>query len=300
MSSHHPHVALPHHRISVSGGAGTQKSGYLSRPEGPFKIYKKRWFELRGVSLFYFKDESVSKGGASASNGCLQVGRAKVKALSSGNNYFAFGLTQLNSSRMYIMHAPSEEERIEWLTALVHAGAIVNDKNNNKLPTVPLSISATNALIAAVVDTGDRRMFPSSSHEGWLNKLGGVKKNHFQQRYFVLVLSQLLYYTEPIFPRKDRDTEEDLVKKARGTIDLNGAVISIESNSLELYNQQYVFSLIPSERRKHSLMTSLWGQAFDNYVFACRDSADLHTWVNVLQKQSVFSYSLFCFLEANS
>jgi len=259
-------------------------SGYLERPEGPFKIYKKRFFELRGSTLFYFTSAAEAPQGATGANGALIVSGAELKALEPGaasGRPFAFGLKQaVGSNRMYIMNAESEQARIDWLSTLVGAGAHTADQlaASNVRPPQRGSIIATNQLIAAATALRDRRMFTASSHEGYLLKLGGVHKDTFQRRYFCIIQDTLVYYLEACFDSENRDLP-------RGTIQLTGGVVAVEpqATARALYDHDFVFTITPLHQPKHSLFTSLFGEISKKYVFVCQNGADLAAWVAAVQ-----------------
>jgi hypothetical protein len=187
-----------------------------------------------------------------------------------------------NANRMYIMNAESEQARIDWLSALVAAGARTADQSAASKARSPQqqrgSIIATNQLVSAAAASVDKRMFTASSHEGYMLKLGGLQKNYFQQRYFVVLHNHLLYFREPNF-------DDDHYEVPRGTIHLAGAVVALEppTTARQLYDHEFVFTITPLHQPKSSVFTSLFGEVTRKYVFVCRDAADLAGWVAAVQ-----------------
>jgi len=130
-----------------------------------------RWFSLHGTQLFYYEDESHSRGGASQANGCLMVAGATLRVLDAGQagRKHAFGLIQPCSTRMYIMAAPTEQAMINWLSVLVQAGAVAQDPPTRSVPKATTVVEPVP--VSAAVAAAQRPMFACSAHEGWLLKV---------------------------------------------------------------------------------------------------------------------------------
>lgn len=283
--------------------------------------HSRRWFSLHGTQLFYYEDEPHSRGGASQANGCLMVAGSTLRALepsqASGRRH-AFGLTQPCSSRMYIMDAPSEQSRIDWLAALVKAGALVDEPQTR---SVVKATTVVEPVPLAAAAAAQQPMFACSSHEGWLLKLGGASQRHcccycccrshsafapafsadsaaldacaaiicsgvqktsWQARYFVLLGQHLVYWKTPMAGLQSRTGPVEEHEAPRGSIHLEGAVLSIEQDSFALLGHAHAFTILPRENPKSSLFSSLFGETLKRYTFVARDAADLQQWVAAL------------------
>lgn len=252
-------------------------SGYLEKLGGWIKNWKRRWFVLQRSQLTYYTDEAEAAQGPAFARGSLLVCGSSLRALepsAASGKQFAIGLTQACSTRLYVFIAPNEQARIDWLTAFVKAGG------GSSRGSVSMGSHGGGLLGgAATLSPLPERMFAASSHEGFLQKLGGLQKTSWQSRYFVLLSDQLLYFREPNFSETATDNDAP-----RGNISLRGATLHIEPRSVEVYGVPHVFSITPAEPQR-SLMSSLLSKEPRAYVFYAKDYVDLSTWVTRLREK---------------
>ncbi|KAL9647939.1 hypothetical protein ABK040_008209 [Willaertia magna] len=86
-------------------------SGYLKKKGGNIKTYKRRWFELRGKFLFYFKKQGEKKptGIISISNATVEEDESKA---------MSFRLKGKNLARVYEISAENETDYNNWVKEL--------------------------------------------------------------------------------------------------------------------------------------------------------------------------------------
>ncbi|KAG2383554.1 hypothetical protein C9374_004225 [Naegleria lovaniensis] len=86
-------------------------SGYLKKKGGNIKTYKRRWFELRGKLLFYFKKQGDKKP-----TGFINISGAKVEV--DETKPISFKLRGKNLARVYEISAENEFDFNSWLKEL--------------------------------------------------------------------------------------------------------------------------------------------------------------------------------------
>lgn len=109
----------------------------------------------------------------------------------------------------------------------------------------------------------------------------GVQKTSWQARYFVLLGQHLVYWKTPMGLQSRAGPVEEH-EAPRGSIHLEGAVLSIEQDSFALLGHAHAFTILPRENPKSSLFSSLFGETLKRYTFVARDAADLQQWVAAL------------------
>lgn len=96
-------------KVSVSALGTPDKDGFLTKQGGAIKTWKKRWFVLKGDTLYYFKTQKDPE----------QTGEIKLEATSAcqpeqkkkGKYYFSVG----TPARVYLMFSDSEETMKQWV-----------------------------------------------------------------------------------------------------------------------------------------------------------------------------------------
>jgi hypothetical protein len=108
-----------------------------------------------------------------------------------------------------------------------------------------------------------------------------VQKTSWQARYVVLLGQHLVYWKTPMGLQSRAGPVEEH-EAPRGSIHLEGAVLSIEQDSFALLGHAHAFTILPRENPKSSLFSSLFGETLKRYTFVARDAADLQQWVAAL------------------
>eukprot|EP00012_Vannella_robusta_P005288 CAMPEP_0206193376 /NCGR_PEP_ID=MMETSP0166-20121206/6526_1 /ASSEMBLY_ACC=CAM_ASM_000260 /TAXON_ID=95228 /ORGANISM="Vannella robusta, Strain DIVA3 518/3/11/1/6" /LENGTH=475 /DNA_ID=CAMNT_0053610069 /DNA_START=96 /DNA_END=1523 /DNA_ORIENTATION=- len=96
-------------KVSVSALGTPEKDGFLTKQGGSIKTWKKRWFVLKGDTLYYFKTQKDPE----------QTGEIKLEktttctneAKKKGKVYFAVN----TPNRKYLIHADTEESANQWV-----------------------------------------------------------------------------------------------------------------------------------------------------------------------------------------
>merc|ERR1712137_1052070 len=96
-------------KVSVSALGSPDKDGFLTKQGGSIKTWKKRWFVLKGDTLYYFKTQKDPE----------QTGEIKLEktttctneAKKKGKVYFAVN----TPNRKYLIHADTEESANQWV-----------------------------------------------------------------------------------------------------------------------------------------------------------------------------------------
>lgn len=86
-------------------------SGYLMKKGGNIKAYRRRWFELRGQHLYYFKQQAQKRPA-----GYILVAGAKVE--DDPTKKCSFKIRGSKLSRIYELTAANDEEKEEWMREL--------------------------------------------------------------------------------------------------------------------------------------------------------------------------------------
>lgn len=112
-------------KVSVSALGTPDKDGFLTKQGGAIKTWKKRWFVLKGDTLYYFKTQKDPE----------QTGEIKLEANSTcnpepkkkGKYYFSVGTPP---GRVYLMFSDSEETMKQWVDRISKAIDAVAGKKN--------------------------------------------------------------------------------------------------------------------------------------------------------------------------
>jgi len=89
-------------------------SGYLKKKGGHVKAYRKRYFELRGKHLYYFKAQSNKRP-----TGVIVLTNASIEE--DAGKKFSFKIRGANLSRVYELTAETEEECTIWIREIQKA-----------------------------------------------------------------------------------------------------------------------------------------------------------------------------------
>jgi len=96
-------------KVSVSALGSPDKDGFLTKQGGSIKTWKKRWFVLKGDTLYYFKTqkdpEQTGEIKLEKTTKCTNEGKKKGKV------YFAVA----TPNRKYMIHADTEESANQWV-----------------------------------------------------------------------------------------------------------------------------------------------------------------------------------------
>lgn len=101
--------------VSVKDLGTPEKDGFLTKQGGSIKTWKKRYFLLKGDTLYYFKTK----------NDTVQTGEIKLTRESVANEEpkkggkFYFSIT--TARRCYLIHADSEDVMRQWVEAITRS-----------------------------------------------------------------------------------------------------------------------------------------------------------------------------------
>lgn len=113
--------------ISVASLSNPQKVGYLTKQGGKIKTWKRRWFVLKGDTLYYFKsptDRDLTGSIVLEPNSYCKLDLDNKKK----KNCFFSVATKL---RVYSMYSDNEQLAKEWVDLIVKA---INEKKNGPSP----------------------------------------------------------------------------------------------------------------------------------------------------------------------
>merc|ERR1712137_552271 len=96
-------------KVSVSALGSPDKDGFLTKQGGSIKTWKRRWFVLKGDTIYYFKTqkdpEQTGEIKLEKTTTCTTEGKKKGKV------YFAVN----TPNRKYMIHADTEESANQWV-----------------------------------------------------------------------------------------------------------------------------------------------------------------------------------------
>lgn len=249
-----------------------------------FRMWVKRYVVLQHTRLDYFLSEELASGGAAKAKDSIVMAGAKVRVLHTreiSGRPWCIGVTAPLSKHTFVFSMVSAASRDEWLASFLTAGA--HQEESKKNSTSSAAASTVFASRASLFSPLAERMFPSSAHEGYLQKLGGVQRSIYQWRYFVILGSHLLWFT------KAGDTDS-----AKGTMNLRDCQLQIEQSSGQ--KQVHAFSLLPKVRKQRQGLMSLLGVLGElplfgekkggKYMLRARDQTDMQQWLAALAKES--------------
>lgn len=118
-------------KVSVSALGTPDKDGYLTKQGGSIKTWKKRWFVLKGDTIYYFKTQKDPE----------QTGEIKLEATTvcqaepGMNKKKRFYLSIGTPTRVFLIYSDSEETTQQWVKKISAAiDAIANPKKTDPKP----------------------------------------------------------------------------------------------------------------------------------------------------------------------
>lgn len=227
------------------GFEGEKKDGFLlkfanlSLAKIGLAYPKKRYFKVISKILEYYTVVSSGHGGEIKKRkkaGRILLHKSLVQNIHIPNYKFAFTITPHKSERQYVLIAESAWEKEEWIKVFRlfrHAPAKLN---------------------------------PCSIREGWMKKLGSMKKN-WKKRYFVLTDDGLSYYAK--IPNKEEEEEQKSKGKLMKQIPLTeDSIVSMEAGN-NAGEYEIGFTSLPGKRR---------------FMFRCTNEYDAKIWVKSIQQ----------------
>eukprot|EP01098_Paradermamoeba_levis_P004104 TRINITY_DN1791_c0_g1_i1.p1 TRINITY_DN1791_c0_g1~~TRINITY_DN1791_c0_g1_i1.p1 ORF type:complete len:467 (-),score=138.08 TRINITY_DN1791_c0_g1_i1:226-1626(-) len=106
----------PKRGISVASLSSPDKDGWLTKQGGSWKSWKRRWFVLKGDSLYYFKTQKDVE-----ETGIIELTRESVVKEDPTNKKkkYAFSVaTSPDAKRVFFMFPDTPQETQQWLNAL--------------------------------------------------------------------------------------------------------------------------------------------------------------------------------------
>eukprot|EP00457_Paulinella_chromatophora_P001642 gb/GEZN01001644.1/.p1 GENE.gb/GEZN01001644.1/~~gb/GEZN01001644.1/.p1 ORF type:complete len:928 (+),score=180.24 gb/GEZN01001644.1/:398-2785(+) len=236
------------------------KEGWLIKQGAVRKNWKTRYFVLIGSQLIYFESwEKASERDPSKSKGIVELKNATLAPIApsaAGGRRFAFGLaTTAGACRTYVLVAQSEADFQEWVRLLVSSSSSSSVQSTTKGLSSPVGGDGGG-------DTGFQGKFNGSRFEGYLTKLGAVRKN-WKLRYFVLVGNNLFYFENEAVASKCNPG------LAKGKIEMRHARLKPVSPS-EASGRNHVFGIITGDATGRT------------YTLAAESGGDFEKWVHIL------------------
>lgn len=107
----------PKRGISVASLTNPDKDGWLTKQGGSWKNWKRRWFVLKGDSLYYFKTQKDVE-----ETGIIELTRESVARDEPKKKKYAFSVaTSPDAKRIFFMFPDTSQETQQWLNALNNA-----------------------------------------------------------------------------------------------------------------------------------------------------------------------------------
>jgi serine/threonine protein kinase len=108
-------------------------SGYLRKKGGKIKAYRRRWFELRGQNMYYFKAQNQKRPA-----GVIVLTNARIA--DDPSKKLSFKIVGDNLSRTYELTAESEADKQNWMSELLKACQKANAKSQNASSPTPQAV----------------------------------------------------------------------------------------------------------------------------------------------------------------
>lgn len=124
-------------KVSVASLGNPQKSGFLTKQGGSIKTWKKRWFVLKGDTLWYFKSQKEQEQTGSIKLEPSTVCQLEPGKKKKGCHFFSVGAAK----RTYLIYADSESLAKEWVDLICKAiqGGKGDDKKDLGIAPPPAS-----------------------------------------------------------------------------------------------------------------------------------------------------------------
>ncbi|KNC46335.1 uncharacterized protein AMSG_02787 [Thecamonas trahens ATCC 50062] len=197
---------------------GLARIGVLSKCGGRVKSWRKRFFVMQELTLYYFRSEEAWRDGAEPQGSIPVAEYEQVGLLADNEMVNGFMITRCDS-RTYFLAALTPVDRDAWVHAfqiiglkLVSPGRLhlaeASDLDSDGEAAAPApsparsrgsSIWRSDASYKRK-NTGRRRSVSLQNRVGWLYKRGGMRKN-WKRRYFVLQEGELAYYEAKVLVR---------------------------------------------------------------------------------------------------
>lgn len=123
-------------KVSVASLGNPQKCGFLIKQGGSIKTWKKRWFVLKGDTLWYFKSQKELEQTGSIKLEPTTVCQLEPSKKKKGCYFFSVAAAK----RTYLIYADSEQQSKEWVEQIckaIQGGKSVDDRTKDAGPIAP-------------------------------------------------------------------------------------------------------------------------------------------------------------------
>lgn len=190
---------------SVASLTNPAKSGFLTKQGGKIKTWKRRWFVLKGDTLYYFKSPTDRDKTGSITVETGSICKLEVENKKKKNCFFSVS-TKL---RTYMMYADNEQSAKEWVDLIVKA---INDKKgggsassggsiappaSSPAPSTPASTPAPAAAPATPKVEATPAAAPATKTDNVVPKSGGSDgKKDFSPRHLIAIAKGVIPYLQ--------------------------------------------------------------------------------------------------------
>jgi len=113
-------------KISVSALGTPDKDGFLTKQGGSIKTWKRRWFVLKGDTVYYYKNQKDPGQAGEIKLEATTVCQSEPGMNKKKRYYFSIG----TPNRVFLIYSDSEENTQQWVKKL--SAAIDNVANPKK------------------------------------------------------------------------------------------------------------------------------------------------------------------------
>jgi hypothetical protein len=253
-------------------GKQVTKYGYLSKEGGFWKTIKKRWFVLSGSFLTYFDSavpiESIDFDKAL---GMITIVGSNITSIKDSSSPHAFGIQPTGNDRMYKLIASSDNERQQWMDALIACGgigeAVIAQRNKE------------------VMEEGLSN--PFALKEGWLLKQGKDLYSAFKPRYCILDRTKQFSYfiNKPSYSQMQEEKYDIILKEVNFT-DASVEILSpkLAKIAIRLIAEDSASNTpLPSWDHEKMAVFAVTCRSGRTYHFICESESECNSWISVFK-----------------
>ena len=102
-------------QVTIKSLAVPEHEGWMTKQGGSFKSWKRRWFILKGNTLYYFKASRPE----TEMQGCIELTPASfVKPQPKHGKQQAFAVGSQQQKRIFFMYADQDSESVSWMKSI--------------------------------------------------------------------------------------------------------------------------------------------------------------------------------------
>lgn len=102
-------------QVTIKSLAGAEHEGWMTKQGGSVKSWKRRWFLLKGNTLYYFKASRPE----TEMQGCIELTPTSfVKPQPKHGKQQAFAVGSQNQKRIFFMYADQDSESVAWMKSI--------------------------------------------------------------------------------------------------------------------------------------------------------------------------------------